>query len=181
MRKCSNACCRDLPKVDYTSSVIKDVLIAGIADSEIRKDVLSVADLDDKSDKDVVALVEAKEMAIKAWNSAPVSGNAGLSSYRKDRKTSDAGTDPLKAKLDLKGKCSECRKEIALYRKFPSDKINKQPFKMCAKCYNAARKPTNNGISGGEPTERTAVSGFFVGSIEQDPDSALDHTQRCGK
>ena len=74
--------------------------------------------------KDVVALVEAKEMTIKAWNSAQVSGTAGLSSYRKDKKTNDDGTEPLKAKLDMKGKCSECR--ITLYRKFPSDKINKK-------------------------------------------------------
>ena len=48
--KCSNECCKDLPKVDYTSSVIKDVLIAGIADSEIRKDILGVTDLNAKSD-----------------------------------------------------------------------------------------------------------------------------------
>ena len=123
-----------------------------------------MADLDDKSDKDVVVLVEAKEMAIKAWNSAPVSGTAGLSSYRKDQKTNDAGTDPLKAKLDMKGKCSVCSKEITLYRKFTGGKINKQPYKMCSKCYNAARKSTNNGISGAEPTEATSLDSLSAQS-----------------
>ena len=39
--KCPQECCRDAPDVDYTLMVVKDVLIAGIADSEIRKDLLS--------------------------------------------------------------------------------------------------------------------------------------------
>ena len=38
--------------------VIKDILIAGIEDSEIMKDVLGMAKLDKKSDKDIVKFVE---------------------------------------------------------------------------------------------------------------------------
>ena len=46
--------------VDYTPMVVKDILISGIEDSEIRKDVLGMTDLDTKSDKDIVKFVEEK-------------------------------------------------------------------------------------------------------------------------
>ena len=49
--KCPHECCATKSLVDYTSNVVKDVLIAGIADSEIRKDVLSWEELDAKDDK----------------------------------------------------------------------------------------------------------------------------------
>ena len=46
--------------------VIKDILIAGISDSEISKELLGWSELDNKSDKEVVCFVEEKEMALKA-------------------------------------------------------------------------------------------------------------------
>lgn len=38
--KCGQTCCTEAPAVDYTSLVVKDILVSGIADIEIRKDVL---------------------------------------------------------------------------------------------------------------------------------------------
>ena len=103
--QCTHPCCKERSKVDYTSCVIKDILIAGIDDTGIRNEVLCVADLDDKTDKEVVALVEAKEMALKAWNSPAASGTAGLSNYRRDQRSSNAPTDgPLREKLAMKAK-----------------------------------------------------------------------------
>ena len=83
--------------------VVKDIIVAGIADSEIRKDVLGWPELDDKTDKEVVSYVEEKEIAKKAWlgNAA---GAAGISAYRKSPKNED--TD-VKRKLTMKGKCSK--------------------------------------------------------------------------
>ena len=97
--------------VDYTSSVVKDVLVAGIADSEIRKDVLGWAELDSKDDKGVVSFVESKEMAQSAWAGAQTSGTAGLSAYKKGPKAEcETPEQNLKTKLALKGKCSKCNK-----------------------------------------------------------------------
>ena len=56
--KCPHQCCAENKAVDYTSLVVKDILISGIEDVEIRKDVLSMKDLDTKSDKDIVTFVE---------------------------------------------------------------------------------------------------------------------------
>jgi hypothetical protein len=60
---CRHECCADKCAIDYTSSVVKDVLIAGIADADIRNDVLAWAELDSMDDKGVMAFVEAKEIA----------------------------------------------------------------------------------------------------------------------
>ena len=78
-----------------------------------------------------VLLVEAKEMASKAFNSGSVSDTAGISDYRRNQRSSQhpGGHPPsdekLKEKLAMKGKCSECNKVISVYRKFQSGKLNK--------------------------------------------------------
>jgi len=59
--KCGRECCADAPEVDYTLLVVKDILISGIADPDIRKDVLEWSELDTKSAKDLVGFVEGKE------------------------------------------------------------------------------------------------------------------------
>ena len=41
--------------------VVKDILISGIEDSDIRKDVLAMPELDSRSDKDIVKFVEEKK------------------------------------------------------------------------------------------------------------------------
>ena len=63
--QCPSTCCKDLnkPNVDYTSHIVKDILICGVADNEIRKSILELDDLDNKTDKDIVGFVESKEAA----------------------------------------------------------------------------------------------------------------------
>ena len=52
-----------MPHVDYTSNVIKDIVVLCIADADIQKDVLAWDELDVKNDMEVVAFVESKELA----------------------------------------------------------------------------------------------------------------------
>eukprot|EP00111_Clytia_hemisphaerica_P004367 TCONS_00012481-protein len=49
--------------VDFTDSIIRDILIAGIVDSDIRREILGVKDILDTPINDIIALVESKEMA----------------------------------------------------------------------------------------------------------------------
>ena len=56
--------------VDYTDHVIRDVLINGLSDADIRREVLGTADILSKPISDVIALVETKEMARNAIPSA---------------------------------------------------------------------------------------------------------------
>ena len=53
-------------KCDFTHSMVKDVLIAGIYDVQIRRDILSRPDILNKSTNDIISLVEAKATARNA-------------------------------------------------------------------------------------------------------------------
>ena len=64
--KCGRACCIEAPLIDYTSSVVKDIIICGLADPEIRRDVLELSDLDKMSTINLVGFIEGKEVAKKA-------------------------------------------------------------------------------------------------------------------
>ena len=50
-------------KVDFTDIIVKDVLINGLVDDDIRRDVLGWEKLDDKDVKGTVNYLEDKEMA----------------------------------------------------------------------------------------------------------------------
>ena len=50
-------------EVYYTDEVIRDVLLNGIADIDIRRDALSADDIQEKPVTDVIAFVENKETA----------------------------------------------------------------------------------------------------------------------
>ena len=160
--------------MDYSSIVIKDVLIAGIADPEIRKEVLSWPELDEKNDRELVAFVEAKEIARNAWNNTPISATAGISNYRKGSHHENDGTEhSLKKKLQLKGTCGVCKKEISLFKRFQNRRVNKRAFTSCQTCHKKANVPNsnNNGLyleNGSEESESSAITSFFIGSIEVD-------------
>ena len=68
-----NARCECGKSVNYTDHVIRDVLLNGLSDSDIRKDVLGTKDILTKPINDVIAFVETKEMARNALPSATLS------------------------------------------------------------------------------------------------------------
>ena len=70
-------------QADYTEEVIRDVLLAGICDLDIRRDALSMTGILEKSVNDVVSIIEGREMA---RNATPVpSSVAALSNYKRDK------------------------------------------------------------------------------------------------
>ena len=79
--KCS---CSPSTEVDYTEWVIKDVLLNGLADSDIKKDMLSLNELDTLSVEELVSRVESKETARNALRIEESSSNT-ISSLRKER------------------------------------------------------------------------------------------------
>ena len=60
-KKCSLAACTQVN--DFTDIIVKDVLVAGLADEDIKKDVLGWSELDTKDVNETVAFIESKEMA----------------------------------------------------------------------------------------------------------------------
>ena len=66
--KCQATCCRAQPSsVDFSSIIVKYVLVNGLADAEIKREVLGWKDLDSSALTDTVAYIENKEMARDAY------------------------------------------------------------------------------------------------------------------
>lgn len=159
---CPHTCCAQKEQIDYTSRVVKDILVAGIADNDIRKDILGHTQLDSITDKDIVKFVEEKEMAKNACNETNRSDVSAVSTYRKQSK------DEAKQKLALKSKCSKCGKEFNLYMRYHSGKINKEPFPTCIECFRVERdKPKK-----GKVTESSAITNFIESMSSYDRDRA---------
>ena len=125
--KCS--CART---VDFTDIIIRDVLIAGIADIDIRREILGMQGILQKSINDVVALVESKEMA---RNALPTTA-ASISSFRHQI---NAPTEQAKADKNQTAPCPDCGKTFALFSEGAAG-WNKRPHKQCLDCYRARRK-----------------------------------------
>ncbi len=168
--KCIHECCAEKENIDYTSNVVTEVLIAGIADLEIYKEVLTHPDLDKKSDKDIVLLVEEKEIARKAC-CANRSDVSALSAYQKMKKDvarkppannhNNSDESESKNKLSLKGKCASCSKEMRLYIRYRSGKMNKEAFNTCVDCFKAGKvKP--------KESETSAMNNFLESLVDGD-------------
>jgi len=61
--------------VDFTDIIVKDVLVTGLADDDIRKELLGWAILDEKDINETISFIEAKEMARYAIDQPAVNGS----------------------------------------------------------------------------------------------------------
>ena len=88
---------------DFANVIIKDVLIHGLVDEEIKKDVVGWADVDDKTVEETVKFAEAKEMARDATNK-PVIAAAPISTKlpKDNNKSKSSGKDKDKIR------CPDC-------------------------------------------------------------------------
>ena len=75
---CTSGTCTEV--VDFTEVIVKDVLVTGLADGDIKKEVLGWAELDMRNVRDTVAFLEAKEMARDALTKQ--SATAAISGYK---------------------------------------------------------------------------------------------------
>lgn len=130
--KCGQACCAQAPDVDYTPHVVKDILVSGISDAEIRRDVLEWPELDTKSAKDLVGFIEGKETSKNAWAGQTSLETAGVSSYKKSNKQDEPDT---KTKLSLKTKCTKCGVQMSQFTRNRIGRINRTPYTKCLKCH----------------------------------------------
>ena len=159
--QCRHDCCAEKDPIDYTQNVVKDIILAGMADSDIRRDVLGLSDLDSKTAKDIVAIVEEKEVASDACLD-PLNGNAaGLSAYRnRSRQPDRSNKGMLKAQLAMRGNCEQCTGDMALYTRFSSGRLNAKPFKLCSSCFKAS-KGNRNKRDSDNAAETNAVNSFI--------------------
>ncbi len=150
--KCPHPCCAEKEHIDYTSKVVKDILMGGVSDGDIKRELMGYSGIDKLSVNEIVQVVEEKEIA---RNACSVNGSvSGVSAYRKQsnahvknsagHQSKDDSEMSNTKKLSLKGKCSKCSSDIQLYTRFRSGKMNKEPFQTCVKCYRTTHKPNES-------------------------------------
>ena len=127
--KCTATCCAtNPPLVDFSNTIIKYILVNGLADTEIRRETLGWKELDSSSLSDTIAYIESKEMARDAYK-GEVSSMKTKSQYVKQQ------NDP---KLKQKVKCETCETQIKQYVLLRSGKISTER-KLCYKCWKSKK------------------------------------------
>ena len=141
--------------INFTDIILKDVLVAGLSDDDIKKDVLGWADLDGKTVEETINFIEAKEMAREALSKYTVT--AALSTYK---------AKPKEYKImQEKVSCKECNK---LTEKFVwSKRVGKMV--ECTQCYNCWRRLSKNSKRPKEerkPNKQDEANTIIVGAME---------------
>ena len=152
--------------VDYTSEVIKDILLSGIYDLDVRCEVLGTAGIEDRTINDLVCIVEAKEAAQDAAGGGrPAATAAAAPSYKKAAKQETAkrpqparprggppnGTRPKKARC-------RCGNEFTDYAVRPDGSFNQSPYESCRDCFLRNKRASREN-RGGRSSVAAAASG----------------------
>jgi hypothetical protein len=120
--------CDPATDVDFTNLIIRDVVIAGLSDIDIRKEVLGLPELDNKNIVDVVAIIEGKEMA---RNALAGSASASLMSAFKKQSSGVPGSPNTAI-------CPECSCSFVPYTDGPRGR-NTKPHRVCLDCWKRTR------------------------------------------
>ena len=191
--RCSNSGCNQANKINFTDHIMRDVLLAGIYDADIRREMYGVDNILGQAINQVISLVEKKEMARDAHSPASASGISSLKKQQKNKVT--YSTDQSKADGDRskQGQCPHCKVSFALYREGRFG-WNTKPYEMCRKCFHSknSRKPADKTAQTALVTEsETLDAGVIVsqvsaigicsskGSGSGTPDANKNHTHPC--
>ena len=148
---------------NYTVAMVRDVLLAGIADVDIRREALCSEFIQEKGVNDVIAFVEAREMA---RNATPSSALNALSSFK--RSTSKAQQQSIVKSGSATAPCPDCGKTFKLYtqRKNGSG-VNKKPHERCLECWRKCN-PSRSSNQRSMPSITEEVGASFIASDADD-------------
>ena len=132
------AVCRCGQPVDYTDHIVRDVLVNGIYDSDIRREALGTPDILKLPVNEVVALVENKEMA---RNALPQSAVSAVSSLQRLRKAQPAAPTPPPRSVEAarQAVCPGCRGTFHVFTEGARG-WNTKPHQLCIDCFRARRR-----------------------------------------
>ena len=127
---CTNNTCpnRNAPYISYCDEIIKQVILNGLADHDIKKEVLGTAGVDTKSLMDTLGLIENKETAARSVGTRTVAG-AATTSYKKIQANDK--------RLNSQANCDKCQKKFnnkrIRSRKNKDDEIT--TYTTCLECW----------------------------------------------
>ena len=113
--------------VKYTDHMIRDVLLHGISDMDIRREVLGVSDILETAVNEVICIVEGKEMACNALLSANISRISSIKQQPDSRAVTSSSEQAT---------CLDCKNLYKIFTQGPRGS-NKKPHKVCINCYRA--------------------------------------------
>ena len=124
--------------VNYTDNSIRDTLLNGINDQDIRREVLGTRNILDMTVNNVIALVENKEIA---RNALPSSVLSAMSSFKRQATAPGSpGSDlPNVIERSRKSNCLLCKKIFNVYNEGPKG-WNTKPHKYCTTCFRDLRR-----------------------------------------
>ena len=177
------AVCECGKDVDYTDHIIRDVLINGIYDTDIRRETLGTPDILTKPVNDVIALVENKEMARNALLSSTLSA---MSSFQRLKKVPHMGSAPVPAPADKvkQALCPDCKSTFRVFTEGPRG-WNTKPHQICVDCYRARRRKRREQPSTG--SQQAALESEPISQISAVEPGAhtgprrRNHCRRCGQ
>ena len=122
-------------QADYTTETIRDVLLAGIADIDIRREALSNRDMQQRSVNEIISFVESREMA---RNATPHSSLSAISTFKREK--SGASKTGQQSEVIKPVPCPQCGTKFHQFKMNASGKINKKPHSTCLSCWRSSRK-----------------------------------------
>lgn len=160
--------CGEEVQADYTTESVRDVLLAGIADLDIRREALCTSGIQNKSINDVIAFVEGREMA---RNATPTCSMSALSSFKKRQSPEIDAAKKIPQPPPQSTKsvaCPDCNRKFQPFKQRANGTWNSKPHTKCLSCWRAGRrKPDEDHASLGSLS--TAPSEPLVSQV-----SALD-------
>ena len=144
--------------VDFTDIIIRDVLLAGIADMDIRREALGTDGILGRSINDVVSLVEGKEMARNALPTIAASISNHRHQQLSPQPTNQRPTDKIQT-----SSCPDCGNQYALFSEGPRG-LNKRPHRQCLNCYRSKRNRNkqNQKTRTGNIPKQNEIGGVFA-------------------
>ena len=169
-------------KTQYTDEIVRFVLLAGIASTDISREVLGTTGIDNMSLTDTLALVEAKERAARATagDAAASVAASRMSAYKK----SAGPKGPSQPNPHDTISCTVCGTSTVRYGR--NRRGFRTEFRYCSDCFKSSRKRKPPPATPSEPST-AAVHNVFdaidnIGGISeaaQDSTSATAAADAC--
>ena len=157
--------------VDYTSEMIRHVVLNGLYDDEIRRDIFGHCDLDDMNATNLITLIESKETARDATSH---NANNAVSQYKSRQKNDAKSANHLR-----KEKCRSCGNLFDVYRILRSGKYNKNPFVDCRDCWQKNNSNVQKKNHEGQSSDASAIS-FQITAVDSSKSSYRNDAKISG-
>ena len=147
--KCS--CNNTIDKID---EIIRDVLVAGIYNTDIRGEILGTDNILEMPINLVVSLVEGKEMARNAMPMA----SASISLFQHQKNPAITSSYHPRKKTEAVP-CPQCGAAYHLFSENCKGTLNSNRHQMCIECYRSSRGKNREA---GKTKDNSEISGMFV-------------------